>query len=619
MTDYESKLTWFLVLLVLFLAVVNFQTVELSKRTQSALRLEFERRALAVAAFADEKLRGFDLAAAIERHRGLSYVSEPQYLRDAEVRLGLASITVLDRDGFPLLGSMARERPTEPELLGLDPDAITRLMATGEPVLSQSYAEPYGVRTLRSVYRPIYDRRGVPAGILAVAFQIHPLAMLDRLSSWLLAYQLMGFAVVAMLLLVFVRWFMRPYRALMSTARAAGIGDDASGGQDETTFVVKTFRDTIARLRDREEELRRLHLREKVRADEQARLASHITGSMASGVVVFARDARLDFLNRAAEEILRVSAHELAGAGPGAVFRHAPQLGRLLEDSLRTGESHPRCEIALEPPDGEPRALGASTFPILQDDGAVAGALALLTDLTDIKALQERMKVRESLASLGEMSAGIAHEFRNSLATILGFSNLLERKGESRPEIVEDVRAIRLEAEGLNRIVSEFLRFSRPLTPQLQPIDLKGLVAECARDLRSQPEFQGVVFDQQEMLPVSLFGDDLLLRQAVGNLLRNAAEAALARPDPRVVVRGFRDVAGSAIQIAITDNGAGIPTRDRSRVFLPFFTTKEAGTGLGLALTQKIVLAHDGEIRLDSKEGEGATFTVVLPVREAAP
>src|SRR5688572_15231448 len=147
---------------------------------------------------------------------------------------------------------------------------------------------------------------------------------------------------------------------------------------------------------------------------------------MASGVVVFAKDGELDFMNRAAEDVLQVRASELSGARPDVVFRRAPELASLVEDSRLSGSVHPRCDVKLGGDTRDARDLGASTFPILDEEGAAVGALVLLSDLTEIKALQERMRLRENLASLGEMSAGIAHEFRNSLAAILGFASLLE-------------------------------------------------------------------------------------------------------------------------------------------------------------------------------------------------
>lgn len=619
MSDYESKLTWFLVLLVLFLAVVSFQSTELSKKARAALESEFSQRALDTSMFVAEKLDPAAVEAEMVKNRATPYVASPLFLHDLEVRYGLAGLSVLDLDGMPVLGTEAREKPPVSETVRLHGNDRTRVLA-GEAVVSDDYREPLDRRTLRDVYRIVVsaDGRGRPVGILRVSFEVHPIAALGRLSTTLLVYQVMGFAVVLVLLLVFVRWFMTPYRALMSTARAAGMADDPRAAGDETGFVVSAFRETIARLRDREEELRRLHLREKERADEQARLATHITRSMASGVVVLTRDGGLDFMNRAAEEILRVERGE-AGREPAAIFGNAPDLLRLVLDSLRTGETHPRCEVELLAANGTRRALGASTFPIIDDDGKIAGALALCTDLTDIKNLQERVRLRENLASLGEMSAGIAHEFRNSLAAILGFANLLEKKLASDPSLRDEVRTIKSEAEGLNRVVSEFLRFARPLTPARQLLDLRDLVADCVRELRSQPAFASVVFDLQELLPVHLQADELLLRQAFGNLLRNGAEAAMAaRADPpRVTVRGFRDQGEGTIHISVSDNGGGVPESERERIFLPFFTTKEAGTGLGLAITQKVIVAHDGEIRLLCKLGEGACFLVVLPEAKA--
>ncbi|MFN7974575.1 MAG: ATP-binding protein [Acidobacteriota bacterium] len=616
MSDYESKLTWFLVLLVFFLAVVNYQGVELSQRTLDALDAEFWQRAHETAQFIESSLQQVNLGDEVLAASGGGYVTAPSTLQSLEVRFGLGSLSLLDEKGIPVLSSEVRGASSSPELPGVAnvPDALSRLKA-GEEVSSGTYADAGTSRRFRAIYRPIDVRVGSSQVrfILAVAFEAYHIVALQRLSHMLVAYQVIGFLTLLTLLVFFIRVFMRPYRVLMSTAKAAGLQPNASA--DETAFVVNTFRETIARLKDREEELRRLHRREKTRADEQARLASHIARSMASGVVVFNMEGKLDFMNRAAEEILRCDARALAGATPETVFEQAPELTRLSRDTLATGQSHPRCEMDLESTHDTMRALGASTFPIHDESGVLAGALVLLTDLTDIKALQERMRLRENLASLGEMSAGIAHEFRNSLAAILGFANLMEKSSRDAPSVLQDVLAIKAEAEGLNRIVSEFLRFAKPLTPVRQPVDLKALTVECVRELKSQDAFGKVVFDHQDLLPVTIWADDLLLRQALGNLLRNGAEAALGKgAPPRVVISGFRGQ--EDVQLTISDNGDGVPEGERERVFLPFFTTKDSGTGLGLAIAQKIVLAHDGEIRIEGKPGEGAAFVVILPCRE---
>lgn len=615
MTDYESKLTWFLVLLVIFLGVVNFQSIELAQKSRASLELEFDRRIRATAAFIDEKLRAFDLPSQIARQASSTYVEAPSAFQDLVALYGLAALEVRDPRGVVLLASERGERSQPGALPGARLDVVWPRLVQGESVVSDAFRDPETGQTRRVVYRPVTaPGSSPPVGILAVSFESVSLASLARYSTTLYFYQLLAFLVLLVLLAVFVRLFMRPYRALMRTARSAGLPESGRPA-DETAFVVAAFQETIEKLRDREEELRALHDREKSRADEQARLASHITRSMASGVVVFTKEGRLDFMNRVAEDVLQVEASSLSGATAAEVFRRAPDLARLLEDSRLGGEVHPRCDVELAGEGGPSRDLGASTFPILDEAGAVVGALALLSDLTEIKALQERMRLRENLAALGEMSAGIAHEFRNSLAAILGFASLLERRTGDAPDLREDVRAIKSEAEGLNKIVSEFLRFARPLVPERLPVELKPLISDIVAEIRAQPEFHTVRIDAQEVLPVSLMADELMMRQAIVNVVRNAAQAALANgPEPRVAIQAFRATAEARVFVAVADNGAGIADELRERVFLPFFTTREDGTGLGLAIVQKIVLAHDGTIAVDSRPGDGATFTLVFPV-----
>jgi signal transduction histidine kinase len=219
--------------------------------------------------------------------------------------------------------------------------------------------------------------------------------------------------------------------------------------------------------------------------------------------------------------------------------------------------------------------------------------------------------LKESLAQVGELTAGIAHEFRNGLATIHGYARLLDLNALPTP-YHPHLKGIRQETEALGEVVTNFLNFAKPAQLMLSPVDLHSIADRAADEVRGEVHTRGGDVIVRGEFPV-IEGDDVLLRQAFSNLLRNAVEACVdASITPKIVVDG-RVEAGS-VRVSVDDNGPGVALADRERVFRPFVTTKGRGTGLGLALVQKIIVTHNGRIQVAGAAGGGASFQIVLPL-----
>jgi signal transduction histidine kinase len=234
--------------------------------------------------------------------------------------------------------------------------------------------------------------------------------------------------------------------------------------------------------------------------------------------------------------------------------------------------------------------------------------ICLFTDLTDALALEEQLRLKEALARLGELTAGLAHEFRNGLATIQGYAHLLDPKALSDAHR-EYLSGIRSETESLGTLVSKFLEFARPEPLTLAPVDLRAVIDRAVHDLPGTATITvrgrfGIVD-----------GDEVLLRQAIGNLLRNGVEAcAGAGRSLQVDVHGEVDADARAVRLTVADDGPGIPSEVIGRVFQPFFTTRATGTGLGLAIVQKVVVSHNGRVTAANRPEGGAAFRVTLPL-----
>jgi signal transduction histidine kinase len=257
--------------------------------------------------------------------------------------------------------------------------------------------------------------------------------------------------------------------------------------------------------------------------------------------------------------------------------------------------------------------------PIRRAAESVHGAICLLTDLTELAALQQQVQLKENLAALGELSAGIAHEFKNALATISGYAQMICGEG-SEGEAADYAERILEQTRNITHVVTEFLKYARPLEISTEEVALKGVVERVVEETaeavpRVQVKFAGS-FE-------SVAGDEALLRQALLNLARNAAEACAdaAGGGGQVELRGDVMALGEHgfQRITVLDDGPGIAAPDLGKLFRPFFTTKARGTGLGLAVVQKIIVQHGGHVEARNRPEGGAAFIVTLPLCRDVP
>ncbi|HEY7697082.1 MAG TPA: ATP-binding protein, partial [Vicinamibacteria bacterium] len=434
-----------------------------------------------------------------------------------------------------------------------------------------------------------------------------------------LIYQISALSFVLIAVVLFFHSLVASHRRLVAEARSVVTELSAGEGgrsRDEGQFLLETFQDVVARLKEKEQELQALHLLEKTRADETEALASDIIRSMTTGLVSLDPSGRVVVVNPAAEKIFGLSPSGWRGKAFGEVLTGSPELLSMVEEALGRGAYHLRGQARYRLESGRTLHLGVSVIPLLSSGEAPRGALCLLADLTEIVELRERLFLKENLARLGEMAAGIAHEFRNGLATILGNAKLL-KGGHLTAEAAEPLAdAVVSESHSLARVVSEFLQFARPEPLHLESLDLNALLGGLLEELGPRAAEAGVELALTGDA-VRLDADEPLLRKAFSNLVTNAIEALTESPlSKRRVVVEVRESAGSAM-VRVRDNGPGIEAGSRERIFTPFFTLKEKGTGLGLSVVQKIVVSHNGTVELEDTES-GASFLVRLPLPGAA-
>jgi signal transduction histidine kinase len=413
------------------------------------------------------------------------------------------------------------------------------------------------------------------------------------------AYALLGLtAIIACLAAILTFAVLRFIAAARATRRSRS-------AHAETVILSAALQEAVTKLKAQERATAE-------RAEASERLSGEIVSSITAGLLVVGLGGEIRILNPAGRRLLELP-------DPFVPYVRSPREQPLLDvidQCLKTGTAVVRREISLAQV-GSGVHLGVTVSPLFDGRSQLHGAICLFTDLTAVKDLEEQLLLKESLATVGELTAGIAHEFRNSLATIHGYSKLLDL--EALPKMYRPyVEGIRAETEALSQVVTNFLNFARPAQLTLSRVDLAAVCGRAAEEVRADARaLGGEVAVRGEFGSVE--GDEVLLRQAFSNLLRNALEAcAGASVVPRVSIDAVLDRAQRVVRIAVNDNGPGIAPASRERVFRPFFTSKRNGTGLGLALVQKIIVFHNGRIvALASREG-GASLQITLPVAQGA-
>ena len=412
--------------------------------------------------------------------------------------------------------------------------------------------------------------------------------------------------------------------AMLRFAASARDARRSLSERGESPLLAAALQEAVAKLKAQEKAM-------TARAAASEQLSGDIVESLTAGLLVVHRSGRVEIFNGAGRAMVDVKGNPI-GSDYHTVLLAFPPLVQLIEEGLATARPILRRSVQVE--GSGPIHLGVTVSPLgkLQphlDEGEAAaaatetvergadpapGVICLFSDLTAVVELEEQLRLKETLARLGELTAGLAHEFRNGLATIHGYSRLIEVESMP-PKYQPYVEGIRQEAEALGKVVTNFLSFARPENIALSRVDLGIIARRAADDLRNElPTGTSLNVDGNF---TEVLGDEVLLRQVFGNLVRNAADACEgAGVTPDIRIHGWVDVPHHSCRVSVEDNGPGIPQAARERIFQPFFTTRSQGTGLGLAIVQKIVVLHNGRVVVADARGGGASLQMSIPIAE---
>jgi signal transduction histidine kinase len=371
----------------------------------------------------------------------------------------------------------------------------------------------------------------------------------------------------------------------------------------ETPLLAAALQEAVAKLKAQQQAM-------TARAAASEQLSGDIVESLTAGLLVVDGSSRVEIFNGAGRAMIGVKTDPI-GSDYQKVLAAFPPLVELIGECLSTARPIVRRTVQVE--SAGTMYLGVTVSPLGRP--LPHGVICLFSDLTSVVELEEQLRLKETLARLGELTAGLAHEFRNGLATIHGYSRLIDVDALT-PKYRPYVEGIRQEADSLGKVVTNFLSFARPENIALSRVDLEAVVRRATDDLRYEVPAEATLTVDGAFAEV--LGDEVLLRQVFGNLVRNAVDACEgAGVTPDIRIRGWVDVAHHSCRVSVDDNGPGIPEAARERIFQPFFTTRSQGTGLGLAIVQKIVVMHNGRVVVADARGGGASIQISIPTAES--
>lgn len=417
--------------------------------------------------------------------------------------------------------------------------------------------------------------------------------------------------------------FSRPIRMLSRRAHAVAGGDLDEPvevrSRDEIGDLATAFntmqaelRRTLGELKRRAETIERQNIQLDHTIHELSRMKDYtenVLQSVRVGVVTIDRDRKVTKINDTALQILEAEGRSVEEIKD--ILTQEP-LNAVVEAGLHRGETITGREFEFSTFGGRPRPVDV-TSGLLRRRGEVIGLVLSFRDLTLMKALQDQVRRQDRLASLGHLSAGVAHEIRNPLAIIKGSAEILRRRFGGQADEEGLTHSIIEEVNRLSEVVTNFLDFARPKEPTIVQGDLNGVIHKALALAGHHRSGESVRVESElasDLPPVPM--DPEQCQQVFLNLILNALEAM--RDGGVLTVRSRVDEVSGCAVVEVQDTGEGIDEETRGNIFDPFFTSKEQGTGLGLSVVHMIVAAHGGRIEVDSEPGQGSVFRVFFPL-----
>ena len=341
-------------------------------------------------------------------------------------------------------------------------------------------------------------------------------------------------------------------------------------------------------------------------------LHERIVESIRSGLVTTDLNGQIYTFNKAAEEITGYQEETVRGKDASIFFGDMKGHINYALRALTDGHGSPRFETDCLTPEGLRVRLGFSISPLFSESNETTGMVITFQDLTQVRALEETSRRQDRLAAIGRMAASIAHEIRNPLAAMRGSIQMLRAEMDNDSAQTELMEIILRESDRLNRIITDFLSYARPRSLIQSRVDVGDLLHQTFSLMRHSPEIlenQNIVEELSEDQLIAE-ADEGQLKQVFWNLSRNALQAM---PQGGTLRAQLQRNSNNRLRISFSDTGSGMTPDQVEHLFEPFSSTT-GGTGLGLSIVYQIIRDHGGTINVRSREGQGTTITIELPI-----
>ncbi len=434
------------------------------------------------------------------------------------------------------------------------------------------------------------------------------LGSLENAGRILIFFGLLGMLIILYVARRFIRFVTYPFRRLKEKAEISGRLENSD--EDEVRQVISTYENMINELRRNERELTTLNEMISRRAADLEIYNNYILESIDTGIITLDNDQKVSTANRAVLKILHLD-DKIIGLKCQDLFDRFPNLEQLLANFIKLNEPQSNRQVEINHGLENKKLLSVYISPLFDSQDHVIGSSILLNDQSEFVRLQTELELKRQMASLGEMSGGLAHQLRNSIGAIVGFAKLSKRKIEPGTVLADNMDNLLRETDEAERLVSKFLDFARPLNPDFDDFSLLDLLDQMI--LTYKEKYSNIEFDLENKGDENLiiYGDSLLIKQAFGNIIDNGCQSYDNTPG---LIKIKIEIVQDKLEIRIIDNGGGIPVDYHDKIFTPFFSGSPSGSGLGLPLARKIIGLHSGNLEFESEVGQGSSFMISLPL-----
>ena len=602
---YEIRIRLTLAFMFLLIVVANLNSLRYFSQTQSAQ----ERQIL------DQTAQNMQLLTMALKDSPQERLNS-QPVRDLAMAAGFSQVVLLEtdllRDDSAATSAMiSPDRLQQIRRAYTLPKTIAGGIRGGLPASMTEQYESVGGRKERSGFFHFRSDDGRPLTLVVTidAGEQSDIAHFAWLNT---LFQILSVIAALTMAVMLLKITMKPYQQIKSEALAADIAH--TDKRESVDFAVETFQQVIAELKAKEEKLQHLYAQQRDRAASLERYTEDVLRSIPSGVLSCNNQGTVTHFNESAAKILGVTVESGLGQPYTITLADWPSLRNLLAKTIASHRELRIPEIEIVAKNNNTIWLSLICSLVTDAQGGVRGATILISDITELKRLEAEIVVKEQMAALGEMSAGLAHQLRNSMGAVIGFSQLLKKISGDNGPTAEMAGGILREARSTGEMLDRFLKLSRvsevsPVAKDFSEIQtaLETHFAHKLADRNLTLEFRTA-----NSLPPFVC-DPLLMLNTLINLIENAIQASDSGKKITVSLKFDELTAMFAIEVA--DHGKGMTNDQLSRIFTPFYTSGKAdGTGLGLALARKWVMAHGGTITCQSAVDFGTTFRINLPL-----